>query len=66
MPGQVEDDASILLGAGAIRTNRALLEAARSANPKAVILYKPHPDVVAGLRKGAVENQSDKDSPGVP
>ena len=56
VPGQVEDDASILLGAGAIRTNRALLEAARSANPKAVILYKPHPDVVAGLRKGAVEN----------
>ncbi len=56
VPGQVEDDASILLGAGNIRTNRALLEAARSANPEAVILYKPHPDVVAGLRKGAVGN----------
>lgn len=55
MPGQVEDDASIRLGAGTIRTNLALLKAARSANPGAVILYKPHPDVEAGLRPGAVE-----------
>lgn len=55
VPGQVEDDASIRLGAGTIRTNLALLKAARSANPGAVILYKPHPDVEAGLRPGAVE-----------
>lgn len=55
VPGQVEDDASILLGAGSVRTNRALLEATRKANPDAVILYKPHPDVVAGLRPGAIE-----------
>ncbi len=54
MPGQVEDDASILTGAGDIRTNRALLQAARDANPDAVILYKPHPDVEAGLRAGAL------------
>ncbi len=53
VPGQVEDDGSIRLGAGAIRTNRALLEAVRAANPDAVILYKPHPDVEAGLRPGA-------------
>ena len=52
--GQVEDDASILCGAGAVRTNRALLEAARAANPGAAILWKPHPDVEAGLRPGAV------------
>ena len=52
VPGQVEDDASIRLGAGTIRTNRALLEATRAANPNAVILYKPHPDVEAGLRPG--------------
>ncbi|WP_233495579.1 capsular polysaccharide biosynthesis protein [Rhodosalinus halophilus] len=57
VPGQVEDDASIRLGAGEIRTNLALLEAARSANPDAVILYKPHPDVEAGLRPGAVPEQ---------
>ncbi len=54
VPGQVEDDASIRLGATGIRTNRALLEAARKANPAAVILYKPHPDVEAGLRPGVV------------
>jgi capsular polysaccharide export protein len=53
VPGQVEDDGSIRLGAGAVRTNQALLEAVRAANPDAVILYKPHPDVEAGLRAGA-------------
>lgn len=55
VPGQVEDDASIRLGTGEVRTNLALLQAVRSANPDAVILYKPHPDVEAGLRPGAVE-----------
>jgi len=54
VPGQVEDDASIRLGAGDIRTNRDLLSRVRAANPGAVILYKPHPDVTAGLRTGAV------------
>ena len=54
VPGQVEDDASILKGAGDIRTNVALLQAVRLANPDATILYKPHPDVEAGLRLGAV------------
>ena len=54
VPGQVEDDASILCGAGPVRTNLALLEAVRAANPDARILYKPHPDVEAGLRAGAV------------
>ncbi|MEO0891050.1 MAG: capsular polysaccharide biosynthesis protein [Pseudomonadota bacterium] len=54
VPGQVEDDASILLGAGAVATNLNLLERARADNPDAVILYKPHPDVEAGLRSGAV------------
>ena len=55
VPGQVEDDASIRLGAGAVRTNLALLQAVREANPGAAILYKPHPDVEAGLRPGAVD-----------
>jgi capsular polysaccharide export protein len=54
IPGQVEDDASIRLGAHDIRTNRALLLAVRAARPDAVLLYKPHPDVEAGLRPGAV------------
>ncbi len=54
VPGQVEDDASILKGAGEVRTNAALLQAARAANPAAVVIYKPHPDVEAGLREGAI------------
>ncbi|WP_372835202.1 capsular polysaccharide biosynthesis protein, partial [Puniceibacterium confluentis] len=53
--GQVEDDASILCGCTDIRSNRALLERARADNPDAVILWKPHPDVEAGLRTGAVD-----------
>ena len=55
VPGQVEDDASIRAGCtGPARTNLALLEAVRAAHPDAAILYKPHPDVEAGLRPGAV------------
>lgn len=52
VPGQVEDDASLLLGAGAIRTNLELVSAVRAANPDAWIVYKPHPDVAARLRHG--------------
>jgi capsular polysaccharide export protein len=48
--GQVESDASIRYGAGELRTNRALLEAVRASEPNAWLVYKPHPDVVAGLR----------------
>jgi len=54
VPGQVEDDASVRLGGGVVRTNLALLEAARASDPAAFILYKPHPDVVSGNRKGEV------------
>lgn len=51
VPGQVESDASIQWGAVDIRTNAALLQAARAAEPQAWLVYKPHPDVVAGLRE---------------
>lgn len=54
VPGQVEDDASILAGTDHVTTNLALLQATRDANPDAIILYKPHPDVEAGLRYGQV------------
>lgn len=54
VPGQVEDDASIRLGCRAERSNLELLARARAENPEAVILYKPHPDVEAGLRPGHV------------
>ena len=53
--GQVEDDASIRTGAGEITTNHALLHAARTAHPEATLIYKPHPDVEAGLRDGAFD-----------
>ncbi|MEL7153981.1 MAG: capsular polysaccharide biosynthesis protein, partial [Pseudomonadota bacterium] len=54
VPGQVEDDASILRGTGEVKTNFALLSAVREANPDAFLIYKPHPDVEAGLRTGKV------------
>jgi glycosyltransferase involved in cell wall biosynthesis len=56
--GQVESDASIALGCSTIRTNRALLEAVRTARPGAYIAYKPHPDVLAGLRAGQVDGKA--------
>lgn len=52
--GQVEDDASVLRGAGVAKTNLELLQTARKARPDARILWKPHPDVEAGLRKGSI------------
>ncbi|MBN2905712.1 MAG: capsular polysaccharide biosynthesis protein [Rhodobacteraceae bacterium] len=54
VPGQVEDDASIRLGCREERTNLAALERCRAENPDAVIVFKPHPDVEAGLRPGAL------------
>jgi len=50
--GQVEGDASIRRGGGAIQTNSALVAAVREANPGAFLLYKEHPDVSAGNRRG--------------
>ena len=55
VPGQVEDDASIRLGAGAERTNEDLLRRVRRENPDAHLIFKPHPDVESGLRPGAVD-----------
>ncbi|GBU19727.1 MULTISPECIES: capsular biosynthesis protein [Methylobacterium] len=54
VPGQVEDDASVRFGSPVVRSNRALLEAARARNPDAFLLFKPHPDVEAGFRVGAI------------
>ena len=54
--GQVEDDASVLMGAHDVKTNQDLLRETRAQNPEACLIYKPHPDVLAGLRKGAVED----------
>ncbi|WP_424588124.1 capsular polysaccharide biosynthesis protein [Buttiauxella sp.] len=54
--GQVDGDASILTGSPIIRSNEQLLWAVRAARPDAHILYKPHPDVVAGNRAGAISS----------
>jgi len=55
VPGQVEDDLSVLRGAaGTVRGNLDLLRAVRQAAPDAFIAFKPHPDVEAGYRRGAV------------
>ncbi|MCY0966684.1 capsular polysaccharide biosynthesis protein [Parathalassolituus penaei] len=54
VPGQVENDASLRFGGCGIVTNLGLLKAVRSMRPDAWIIYKPHPDVVTGLRKGMI------------
>jgi capsular polysaccharide export protein len=57
VPGQVEDDASIRRGAPVVASNLGLLRAARARHPHGCIVYKPHPDVEAGLRRGRVPPQ---------
>lgn len=54
VPGQVEDDASIMLGCTTTRTNAALIAEARNRCPDAYLVYKAHPDVVSGNRQGDV------------
>lgn len=58
VPGQVEDDASIRFGcdSSGVCTNLGLLKAARESFPGAFIVFKPHPDVSSGNRKGRVEH----------
>lgn len=51
--GQVEDDRAVTAGLGP-RTNLELLRNAREANLDTYIIYKPHPDVEAGHRAGAI------------
>lgn len=51
--GQVEDDRSVLCGGFGLG-NLDLLRRARAQEPDAHIIFKPHPDVEAGHRKGHV------------
>ncbi len=66
VPGQVADDESIRRGAEALfaaepleagGANLALLKAVRARNRDAFIIYKPHPDVEAGLRAGKISRE---------
>ncbi len=54
VPGQVEDDMSVLAGGGGLTSNLELLRRARALEPDAEIWFRPHPDVDAGHRKGTV------------
>lgn len=55
VPGQVENDRSVLAGRSKnVGTNLDLLRAARTMEPDAEIWWRPHPDVDAGHRTGAV------------
>ena len=53
VPGQVEGDASVLAG-GEACSNLTLLQRVRRAAPEAYIVYKEHPDVTAGNRRGRI------------
>jgi capsular polysaccharide export protein len=59
--GQVERDASLALGAFGIRTNIGLVRAVRAHVPEAYVVYKPHPDVIAGLRRPGIQEQGARD-----
>jgi len=54
--GQVEDDASIAYGAKGL-TNRKFLQTVRKKYPQAYLIYKPHPDVLAGNRIGNIPKE---------
>ncbi|HEX4506123.1 MAG TPA: hypothetical protein VH722_10370 [Alphaproteobacteria bacterium] len=54
VPGQVQDDRSVATGGAGIYRNIDLLQRVRTLNPDAFIIYKPHPDVDAGHRVGAI------------
>lgn len=56
VPGQVADDASVRLGTQGVSDNLSLLRAVRHAHPDAYIIYKPHPDVLSGNRRGALDD----------
>lgn len=62
VPGQVADDAGVRRSLSATidcaacqNVNLELLRQVRARNPQAHILFKPHPDVAAGLRAGRLE-----------
>lgn len=52
VPGQVERDHSVRLGNAGVTGMIDLLARVRAEEPDAFLIYKPHPDVVSGLRAG--------------
>ncbi len=53
--GQVADDISVKSGACPFASFEALVNHLRRTNPEALIIYRPHPDVVKGLRPGEMQ-----------
>ncbi len=56
VPGQVEDDASVQYGAEGM-TNLEFLKTVKRNAPDAYIIYRPHPDVIAGNRVGHINEK---------
>jgi len=54
--GQVEDDRAVTCGLGP-RTNLELLSRVRKLNPESYVIYRPHPDIEAGHRAGAIADE---------
>lgn len=52
--GQVDDDLSVVRGGAGVPGNAAFLARVREEEADAFILYRPHPDVAAGLRRGRI------------
>jgi capsular polysaccharide export protein len=65
VPGQVADDAAIRKSrsstidcANTANVNMDLLKLARARHPEAYLVFKPHPDVETGLRKGKIDRSA--------
>jgi capsular polysaccharide export protein len=58
VPGQVEDDLAVQCGGSGLKSNLELLMRVRAEEPDAFVLYKPHPDVLAGHRRGAIADRT--------
>ncbi len=54
--GQVEDDRSVLTSGCGVLGNLDLLRRVRTAEPNAMLIYRPHPDVDQGHRKGRISD----------
>ncbi len=56
--GQVDDDMSIKLGGYGFNSLKLLKTVKENSNKDDFIIYKPHPDVVAGIRTGLVDEKN--------
>lgn len=58
--GQVEGDMSIVKGCNRQIDNNDLVRIAARENPEAQIIYKPHPEVLRGVRKDPPQSKPDE------